>query len=138
MKWYNCLSISINKLEAPIRNNLGFTHSKPSSSATKIKNSKTDFVLLDRYYHASIAYQGFGRGISRSLIDNLINAINAPKPDLTFLLDISPEEGFARKQNHQMDRIESSGLTFFNDVRKGYIQLADENDFFYKIVVSDK
>ena len=37
-----------------------------------------------------------------------------------------------------MDRIESSGLTFFNDVRKGYIQLADENDFFYKIVVSDK
>ena len=94
-----------------------------------IQNSKTDFVLLDRYYHASIA---------RSLIDNLINAINAPKPDLTFLLDISPEEGFARKQNHQMDRIESSGLTFFNDVREGYIQLADENDFFYKIAVSDK
>ena len=103
-----------------------------------IQNSKTDFVLLDRYYHASIAYQGFGRGISRSLIDNLINAINAPKPDLTFLLDISPEEGFARKQYHQMDRIESSGLTFFNDVREGYIQLADENDFFYKIAVSDK
>ena len=50
-----------------------------------IQNSKTDFVLLDRYYHASIAYQGFGRGISRSLIDNLINAINAPKPDLTFI-----------------------------------------------------
>ena len=112
-----------------------------------IQNSKTDFVLLDRYYHASIAYQGFGRGIYLDSIylnlqqlvrKNLINAINAPKPDLTFLLDISPEEGFARKQNHQKDRIESSGLTFFNDVRKGYIQLADENDFFYKIVVSDK
>ena len=85
-----------------------------------IQNSKTDFVLLDRYYHASIAYQGFGRGISRSLIDNLINAINAPKPDLTFLLDISPEEGFAKKTKSSNGQNRILRFNVFNDVRKLY------------------
>ena len=86
------------------------------------QNSKTDFCSSqNRYYHASIAYQGFGRGISRSLIDNLINAINAPKLNLTFLLDISPEEGFARKQASSNGQIESLGLTFLMMLERGYI-----------------
>ena len=39
-------------------------------------DSKEDFILCDRYYHASIAYQGFGRKLSLDLINILIKGIN--------------------------------------------------------------
>ena len=63
----------------------------------KVKISNTDFILFDRFYDASVAYQGFGRGLSVDFINNLISFINCPQPDLTFLLDISVENGFKRK-----------------------------------------
>ena len=37
-----------------------------------------------------------------------------------------PIKGFERKSGDSMDRIESSGLKFFNDVRNGYLELADK------------
>jgi len=89
-------------------------------------NSKEDFILCDRYYHASIAYQGFGRKISLELIDHLVNGINCPIPDLTIIYDLDVKAGFERKANDVIDRIESSGINFFEDVRKGYQHLANE------------
>ena len=91
-----------------------------------LTNSKEDFILCDRYYHASIAYQGFGRKISLELIDALISGINCPTPDLTIIYDLDVKAGFRRKANDVIDRIESSGNDFFEDVRKGYQQLANE------------
>ena len=92
-------------------------------------DSKEDFILCDRYYHASIAYQGYGRKLSLNLIDHLINGINCPTPDLTIIYDLDVKTGFKRKANDVIDRIESSGINFFEDVRKGYQQLAhDKNE----------
>ena len=103
----------------------------------KIQTSKSDYVLLDRFYDASIAYQGYGRKLSISFIESLISFINCPIPDLSILLDISVEEGFSRKTNDQIDRIESSNSTFFQRVRKGYIKIAkDHKDRFIKINAS--
>ena len=48
-------------------------------------------------------------------------------PELTILIDISVEEAFARKVNDQKDRIESSGIEFFNNVRNGYLEIAKNN-----------
>ena len=59
-------------------------------------------------------------------INSLKTFINAPDPDLTILLDIDPVKGFERKSGDSMDRIESSGLKFFNDVRNGYLELANQ------------
>ena len=89
-------------------------------------DSKEDFILCDRYYHASIAYQGYGRNISLDLINILINGINCPTPDLTIIYDLDVKTGFERKANDDIDRIESSGINFFEDVRKGYKQLAKD------------
>ena len=88
-------------------------------------DSKEDFILCDRYYHASIAYQGYGRKLSLNLIDHLINGINCPTPDLTIIYDLDVKTGFKRKANDVIDRIESSGVNFFENVRKGYQQLCD-------------
>ena len=91
-----------------------------------LSDSKEDFILCDRYYHASIAYQGFGRKLSLDLINFLINGINCPTPDLTIIYDLDVKTGFERKANDVIDRIESSGINFFEDVRKGYQQLAKD------------
>ena len=100
----------------------------------KIKKSKSDYLLLDRFYDASIAYQGYGRNLSIPLIDSLITFIDCPVPNYSILLDIPVEEGFARKTNDDIDRIESSSKSFFEKVRKGYLKIAKENiDRFIKI-----
>ena len=91
-----------------------------------LMDSREDFILCDRYFHASIAYQGYGRKISLDLINLLINGVNCPIPDLTIIYDLDVKAGFKRKTNDVIDRIESSGINFFEDVRKGYQQLAKE------------
>ena len=91
-----------------------------------LMDSREDFILCDRYYHASIAYQGYGRKLSLDLINLLINGVNCPIPDLTIIYDLDVKAGFKRKTNDVIDRIESSGINFFEDVRKGYQQLAKE------------
>ena len=102
--------------------------------SNKIINNKSDYLLLDRFYDASVAYQGHGRNLSISLIDSLISFIKCPKPDVSFLLDISVEDGFARKKNDKKDRIESSSAAFFNRVREGYLSIAKENNDRFTII----
>jgi dTMP kinase len=88
-------------------------------------DSTCDFILCDRFYHASIAYQGYGRKLSLDLIDRLIEGINCPTPDLTIIYDLDVKIGFERKANDVIDRIESSGIEFFENVRNGYKQLSN-------------
>ena len=97
-------------------------------------NSKEDILLCDRYYHASIAYQGYGRKLSLELIENLIQNINCPIPDLTIIYDLDVRLGFKRKANDDIDRIESAGVNFFEDVRKGYQQIAKDRE---EVVILD-
>ena len=97
-------------------------------------NSKEDILLCDRYYHASIAYQGYGRKLSLDLIENLIQNINCPIPDLTIIYDLDVRLGFKRKANDDIDRIESAGENFFEDVRKGYQQIAKDRE---EVVILD-
>ena len=93
-----------------------------------IAKANEDIVLCDRYYHASIAYQGYGRKLPLDLIDSLILNINCPIPDLTIIYDLDVNIGFKRKAKDDIDRIESSGINFFEDVRKGYQQIAKERE----------
>ena len=100
----------------------------------KINTSQCDYLLLDRFYDASMAYQGYGRKLSKDFITSLTSFINCPIPDLSFLLDISVKEGFQRKNNDVKDRIESSSNDFFNKVRKGYKTIAKANKNRFEII----
>ena len=100
----------------------------------KVLESNLDFILFDRFYDASIAYQGYGRGLDISFIKSLIDNINCPVPDLTILLDLDPVEGFKRKSSDKMDRIELAGIDFFNNVRKGYLEEASQNPSRIKVI----
>ena len=100
----------------------------------KINTSQCDYLLLDRFYDASMAYQGYGRKLSKDFITSLTSFINCPIPDLSFLLDISVKEGFQRKNNDVKDRIESSSNDFFNKVRNGYKTIAKANKNRFEII----
>lgn len=100
----------------------------------KVLDNNVDVILFDRFYDASIAYQGFGRGLSINFIKNLIDFTKCPTPDLTFLLDISVQDGFERKIADIKDRIESSGDEFFNKVRNGYLEIANDQPGRIKII----
>jgi dTMP kinase len=93
----------------------------------KIQTSSCDYLLLDRFFDASIAYQGYGRNLPIAFIEDLIKFTDCPIPKLSILIDISVKEGFARKINDTKDRIESSSMDFFNNVRNGYLEIAKKN-----------
>ena len=102
----------------------------------KINNSSAEFVILDRYFHASVAYQGYGRGIYLDSIYQLIEITECPTPSLTIILDIDVETGFKRKAADKKDRIESAGDDFFEKVRAGYLEIAKDHDYI-KVVDAD-
>lgn len=85
-------------------------------------------VVCDRYYHSSLAYQGYARGLGQEFIKNINSyAIKNHTPDLTVFLDISPAEAFARKHGaDQSDRMEKLGLEFHQKVYEGYKKLEGE------------
>ena len=94
-----------------------------------IRAGKT--VLCDRFYDATIAYQGYGRALD---IDHLLSicliATAGLSPDLTFVLDLPPEvsqervAARAQRQQNAIDRMERESLDFHRRVREGYLKLA--------------
>jgi len=86
-----------------------------------------EIVVCDRYYHSTMAYQGYGRGISTKLIRDIMDiAIDDVEPDRVFLIDIPVEEGFKRikSSGRVRDRIESEAITFHQKLREGYLDMA--------------
>jgi dTMP kinase len=114
-----------------------FYASRSQNILEKIKPAleRGEMVICDRYYHASMAYQGFGRGIPLDFIQKITDLVCQPyRPDVTFLLDIEPEVGLARARarNHgrpeNEGRFEAEDLEFYNKVRDGYLELASEDE----------
>jgi dTMP kinase len=83
------------------------------------------WVLSDRFSGSTAAYQGYGRGLSLSLIEQLtLIACRGLEPDLTLLLDLPLEESLRRRGHRAADRIEASGEAFLARVCAGFVALA--------------
>jgi len=81
-------------------------------------------VICDRFAHSTLVYQGYGRGLDFTAIKMVNNmATGYLNPDLIILLDISPDQGLARKQSLK-DRFELEDLSFHRRVREGYLKMA--------------
>lgn len=92
------------------------------------------FVISDRFHDSSIAYQGYGRGISIEAVTAIQNfAIQKALPDITFFIDLPVEEIENRKaklETNSLDRIELSDTEFYNRVRNGYLKMCEEQERF--------
>lgn len=82
------------------------------------------WVIGDRHDLSSIAYQGGGRGVSLDTLKALREmTLGDFSPDFTLYLDIDPQIGLARARGRgELDRIEQSGLAFFQRARQSYQQ----------------
>ena len=78
-------------------------------------------VICDRFFDSTSAYQGYARNMGSEVVENLNRlATGGFEPDITFLLDISPEEAFSRRvARGEEDRIEKLGMEFQEKVRAG-------------------
>jgi dTMP kinase len=99
------------------------------------------WVVTDRFVDASYAYQGGGRKVDEKhirLLDEWI--VGKHYPDLTLLLDISPEQGFERteKRGTEKDRIEQEKLDFFVRVREAYLERAKQDPARIKVIDASK
>ena len=99
-----------------------------------IKEGKV--VISDRFMDATVAYQGFGRGISRDLITALNQiATRGTKPDLTICIDLGARKGLKRAGvRSSYDRVESEGIDFHSKVRRGYLSLAKKEPRRIKLI----
>jgi len=96
-------------------------------------------VLADRYLDASVAYQGYGRGLEVGMIQEMNRAVVGDAyPDLTFLLDLEAKAGLDRISPQGRDRLEGEGLAFHERVREGYLRLAAQDPSRIKVISAEK
>lgn len=88
------------------------------------------WVLGDRHDWSSLAYQGGGRQVNRDHLNAIRElTLNGFSPDLTIYLDIDPKAGLVRAASRgELDRIEQSGLAFFERARETYLSLVKRTD----------
>ncbi len=124
----------------PVTELLLFSSARSQLIAEKVKPLLADgvVVILDRFYDSTTAYQGYGR---KSIPIDQVHQINKIAsheiaPDVTFYLRLSLEESAKRTAHMQKDRMEQSGIEFFQNVIKGFDELSKSEDRFVTIDAS--
>ena len=99
------------------------------------KNINKKFILCDRYTDSTLAYQGYGRNINKSIINELSKLSTSNLyPDITFLLDLNVEEANKRtgerkdiNSKDQILKFENEENIFHQKIRKGFLEIAKNN-----------
>jgi len=100
-------------------------------------------VLCDRFFDATLVYQGVARGLAAEWIGQLHELVfDGLKPDLTLLLDLPPEVGLARARrqlekgvrSRKESRFEDETLIFHQRVREGYLALAHQEPGRFRVI----
>jgi dTMP kinase len=85
-------------------------------------------VVSDRSVYSSLAYQGYGRGLSVAEVRTVNDwAVRGRWPDLVIFLDVSPEVQAHRLKHRDLDRFEQSGDDFYGRVLDGFRTMASED-----------
>lgn len=108
---------------------------------------KGRLVICDRFFDATVAYQGYAGGISLALIQKSHELfLDSITPDLTILLDCPVEVGLARSKSRnkavgrekEEGRFEEKTLEFHNKVRQGYLEIAVKESSRFRIIDSEQ
>ena len=86
------------------------------------------WVICDRFFDSTLAYQGYGHGLDTAAIANLHWLLYKDfKPDLTLVLDLDLQEGLKRASGRSggEDRYERMGKDFHTRLRRGFLEIAE-------------
>ena len=97
---------------------------------------KGSIVICDRFVDSSIVYQGIARNIGIDIIKKINNiATGGLIPDITFFLDLAPDKAIERKKEQkELDRLESEKDYFYKKVYEGYKILIEQNSERIKVI----
>jgi dTMP kinase len=94
-----------------------------------------EWVVSDRYSGSTLAYQGFGRGLSTGELQQVVDwATGGLAPDLSILIDVPVAVAQGRLAATDPDRLERLGPTFAQRVRDGFLTLAADDPEHWVVV----
>jgi dTMP kinase len=103
------------------------------------------WVVCDRFADSSMAYQGYGHGLGREVVERLAEtSMGSFRPDLTLILDLAVETGIARTRGRMPgasaseDRYERMELAFHERLRQGYLDIAAREPERCEVVDADR
>lgn len=87
-------------------------------------------VVCDRFIYSTLAYQGYARGLDLDFVRRVNEYTIFPlKIDLALFLDVTPQDGFARKGGaDRADRLERESLAFFDKVYDGFTDMCGRGE----------
>jgi len=94
-------------------------------------------VLCDRFLDSSLAYQGYGHRLDVTALEEISSFVTSGiAPDVTILLDISPEEGLCRRKKNPdtWNRLDAYSIDFHERVRKGFLRLAKNSPNRWEVI----
>jgi dTMP kinase len=92
--------------------------------------TRGEWVICDRFADSTLAYQGYGHGVDRALINKLYTAvIGTRQPDWTFVFDLDPKIGVQRalKRHTSENRFENMDMAFHHRLREGFLKIAHQH-----------
>ena len=98
--------------------------------------SKKKIIICDRFIDSTLAYQVYGKGVSKALVDSVHKYIlGSIKPDLTFILKVNISKALQRlKKRKKKNRYDKFSKNFYIKVQNAFIRIAKENKRRYLIL----
>ena len=98
------------------------------------------YVVCDRFFDSTRAYQGIAGGLGLEIIHNLQQPVlGTTLPDVTLLLDIDPEKGLSRAQERGGDlRFESKTLAYHQTLRQAFLDFAKQEPERMVVIDADR
>lgn len=85
-------------------------------------------VVCERYHDSTLAYQVWGRGLERKVLDDMFKAASLPEPDITLYFYCDVDVAVKRYERRSfVDAIESEGISFMHRIKTAYDTLSKEN-----------
>ena len=102
--------------------------------------SKGEIIICDRFTDSTLAYQVYGKGVSKALVDSIHKYIlGSIKPDLTFLLKVNISKALKRlKERKKKNRYDKFSKYFYIKAQKAFIKIAKKNRIRYFILDNSK
>jgi len=89
------------------------------------------FVICDRFYDSTTAYQGVAGGVDSELLEILKkHVVGKYTPDLTLVFDLDPKIGLARANERGIgieDRFEAKGMAYHKNIRRAFLEIAQNS-----------
>jgi dTMP kinase len=101
---------------------------------------KKKIIICDRFIDSTLAYQVYGKGVSKALVDSVHKYIlGSIRPDLTFILKVNISKALERlKKRKKKNRYDKFSKYFYIKAQKAFIKIAKKNKTRYFVLDNSK